>query len=49
MTPTRDNAQPLGPGAVVSHALAGGAYVAHDTTRTASVQATTLQCTGGRL
>lgn len=49
MTPTRDNARLLGPGAVVSNALAGGAYVLDSTTRTASVQAATLQCTGGRL
>lgn len=46
MTTTRDNARPLGPGAVVSNALAGGAYCPDSTTCTASAQVATLHCDG---
>ncbi len=48
MTPTRDNARLLGPGAVVSKALAGGAYCPDSTTRPAGVQVAAFTVTGGR-
>ena len=46
MTPTRDNARLMGPGAVVSNALAGGAYVPDSTTCPASTQNVTLYSDG---